>query len=149
MIGVDDLPGINAALNGTAALLLATGWFAIRSKRVTFHKRCMVAAFATSTLFLCTYLTHKALVHGHHTPFLGEGAARIVYFAILISHTVLAVVIVPLAIVTLRRGLRGDLVRHKKLARITLPIWLYVSVTGVVVWWMLYGGAFGPAGRPS
>ena len=149
MIGVYDLPSINATLNGTAALLLATGWCAIRAKRVTFHKRCMVAAFATSTLFLCTYVTHKVLVHGHHTSFPGEGAARAVYLAILLSHTVLAVVTVPLAIVTLRRGLRGDLARHKKLARITLPIWLYVSVTGVVVWWMLYGGAFGPAGRPS
>ena len=149
MIGVDDLPAINAALNGTAALLLTTGWCAIRRKRITFHKRCMVAAFSTSALFLCTYLTHKALVHGHHTPFPGEGAARAVYLAILLSHTVLAVVVVPLAIVTLRRGLRGDLARHKRLARITLPIWLYVSVTGVVVWWMLYGGAFGPAGRPS
>ena len=88
-------------------------------------------------------------MHGHHTPFPGEGAARAVYLAILLSHTVLAVVVVPLAIVTLRRGLRGDIARHKRLARITLPIWLYVSVTGVVVWWMLYGGAFGPAGRSS
>ncbi len=144
MIGVDDLPRINAALNGLAALLLTTGWFAIRRKRVAFHQRCMVAAFATSTLFLGTYLTHKALVHGHHTPFPGDGAARTIYLAILLSHTVLAVATVPLAIVTLRRGLRGDLARHKKLARITLPVWLYVSVTGVVVWWMLYGGAFGP-----
>ena len=144
MIGVDDLPRINAALNALAALLLTAGWFAIRRKRVTFHKRCMVAAFATSTLFLCTYLTHKALVRGHHTPFPGEGAARAVYLAILLSHTVLAVATVPLAIVTLRRGLRGEIERHKRLARITLPIWLYVSVTGVVIWWMLYGGAFVP-----
>jgi putative membrane protein len=149
VIGVDDLPPIDAALNGLAAALLTTGWFAIRSKRVTLHKRCMVSAFATSTLFLCTYLTHKALVHGHHTPFPGEGAARAIYLSILLSHTVLAVVTVPLAIVTLRRGLRGDLARHKRLARVTLPIWLYVSVTGVVVWWMLYGGAFGPAARAS
>ena len=144
MIGVDDLPAIDAALNGLAAALLTTGWFAIRSRRVALHKRCMVAAFATSMLFLCTYLTHKALVHGHHTPFPGEGAARAVYFTILVSHTVLAVVVVPLAIVTLRRGLRGEIDRHRRLARITWPIWLYVSVTGVVIWWMLYSGTFGP-----
>jgi uncharacterized membrane protein YozB (DUF420 family) len=143
MFGAHDLPAVNAALNATAATLLLTGFVAIKQKRVALHKACMVAAFATSTLFLVTYVTHKILIKGH-TPFAGAGLARAVYFTILISHTILAVTTLPLAIVTLRRGLRGEIEKHRRLARITWPIWLYVSVTGVVIWWMLYGGTFGP-----
>jgi uncharacterized membrane protein YozB (DUF420 family) len=143
MFGAHDLPAVNAALNATAATLLTVGFVAIKRKRVALHKACMVAAFATSSLFLVTYVTHKILIKGH-TPFAGAGLARAVYFTILISHTILAVTTLPLAIVTLRRGLRGELEKHRRLARVTWPIWLYVSVTGVVIWWMLYGGAFGP-----
>lgn len=142
MIGAHDLPAVNAALNGTAATLLLAGFVAIKRKRVAVHKFFMVAAFVTSTLFLACYVTHKIVVRVH-TPFPGEGAARAVYFTILVSHTILAMATLPLAIVTLRRGLRGDIERHRRLARITWPVWLYVSVTGVVIWWMLYGGAFG------
>jgi putative membrane protein len=142
MVGAHDLPALNAALNATAATLLLTGFVAIKKKRVALHKACMVSAFATSSLFLVSYVTHKVLVRVH-TPFPGEGAARAVYFTILVSHTILAAATLPLAIVTLRRAWRGEIERHRKIARITWPVWLYVSVTGVVIWWMLYGGAFG------
>jgi uncharacterized membrane protein YozB (DUF420 family) len=143
MLEAHDLPAVNAVLNATAATLLLTGFVAIRRKKVALHKACMIAAFATSTLFLVSYLAHKILIHGH-TPFPGVGTARAVYFTILVSHTLLAVTTLPLAIVTLRRGLRGEIEKHRRLARITWPIWLYVSVTGVVIWWMLYSGTFGP-----
>jgi uncharacterized membrane protein YozB (DUF420 family) len=142
MLEAHDLPAVNAVLNATAATLLLTGFVAIKAKKVALHKACMISAFATSTLFLVSYLTHKILIRGH-TPFPGVGSARAVYFTILVSHTLLAVTTLPLAIVTLRRGLRGEIDKHRRLARITWPVWLYVSVTGVVIWWMLYGGAFG------
>jgi len=142
MLEVRDLPALNAILNATSATLLVTGFIAIRRKRVALHKTCMLTAFAVSCLFLVSYVTHKALAG--HTPFPGSGGAYAAYFAILLSHMILAAATLPLSIVTLRRGLRGEIARHKKLARITWPIWLYVSVTGVVVWWMLYGGAFVP-----
>lgn len=144
MVGAQDLPAVNAALNATAATLLTIGFVAIKRKRVALHKLCMVAAFATSTLFLACYVTHKILIRGHR-PFPGQGVARAIYFTILVSHTLLAITTLPLAIVTLRRGLRGEIERHRRLARITWPVWLYVSITGVVIWWMLYGGAFGAA----
>lgn len=145
MPDVHDLPAVNACLNALAATLLVAGFAAIRRRNVALHKACMLAAFATSILFLASYLTHKALAG--HTPFLGAGAVRIVYFTILISHTVLAAAVVPLALTTLVLALRGRIERHKRLARITWPVWLYVSITGVVIWWMLFSGAFGP--RPS
>ena len=130
------LPAVNASLNATSAFLLTLGFIFIRQRAITAHTMCMLAACGTSTLFLISYITY----HIHHgaTPFPGEGFIRIIYFAILISHTILAVVIVPLAIITLYRGLRGQFVKHVAIARLTLPIWLYVSVTGVVVYWMLY-----------
>ena len=130
------LPAVNAGLNSTSALLLTLGYIFIRQRAITAHTMCMLAACGTSTLFLISYLFY----HYHHgsTPFAGQGPVRLVYFAILISHTTLAVVIVPLAIVTLARGLRGNFSKHVRLARVTLPLWLYVSVTGVVVYWMLY-----------
>lgn len=133
---ISTLPAVNAGLNLTSALLLILGYFFIRQRAVTAHTMTMLGACGTSTLFLISYLTY----HYHHgsTPFTGQGWIRVVYFTILISHTILAVVIVPLAILTLVRGLRGRFDKHVRVARITLPIWLYVSVTGVVVYWMLY-----------
>ena len=130
------LPALNAALNATSAVLLVLGYLFIRQRLMKSHTICMVTAFTTSVLFLISYLTY----HFHHgsTPFQGQGAIRLVYFAILISHTILAVVIVPLASVTLFRGLTGNFAKHVKIARFTFPLWLYVSVTGVVIYWMLY-----------
>ena len=136
MFDVTQLPAVNATLNGTAATLLAAGYLCIRRGRIDLHRRCMLAAFATSALFLVSYLVYHAQVGSR--PFTGEGPVRVVYFTILVSHIVLAAAILPLAIVTLRRGLRRDDARHAALARWTLPIWLYVSVTGVAVYWMLY-----------
>jgi uncharacterized membrane protein YozB (DUF420 family) len=131
-----DLPAVNAALNALAALLLATGWILIRSGRERAHRACMLSAFATSTLFLACYLVYHAL-HGS-TPFTGTGGVRVAYFTILLSHTLLAAAVPPLALLTLWAGLRDRRARHRRLARWTLPIWLYVSVTGVAVYWMLY-----------
>lgn len=136
MFEVTQLPAVNATLNGIAAVLLAAGYACIRRGRIDLHRRCMVAAFATSALFLVSYLVYHAQAGSR--PFTGEGAVRAAYFTILVSHIVLAAAILPLAIVTLRRGLRRDDARHAALARWTLPIWLYVSVTGVAVYWMLY-----------
>ncbi len=136
MFEVTQLPTVNAALNGIAATLLAAGYVCIRRGRVDLHRRCMLAAFATSALFLVSYVAYHAQAGSR--PFAGEGAVRVVYFTVLVSHIVLAAAILPLAIVTLRRGLRRDDARHVAIARWTLPIWLYVSVTGVVVYWMLY-----------
>ena len=136
MLEVTQLPAVNATLNGVAATLLAAGFVCIRRGRVDLHRRFMLAAFATSALFLASYLVYHAQVGSR--PFTGEGPVRVVYFTILVSHIVLAAAILPLAIVTLRRGLRRDDARHAALAKWTLPIWLYVSVTGVAVYWMLY-----------
>jgi len=130
------LPTLNAFLNALSALLLTTGYYFIRRRRITAHKRCMVAAVATSCLFLASYLTYHFQIGSK--PFQGQGVIRIVYFSILISHTTLAAAIVPLVIMTLRRAWKGNFERHARLARRTLPLWLYVSVTGVVVYWMLY-----------
>lgn len=136
MIEIADLPAINAMLNGLSAGLLATGYVLIRRGRVTPHKACMLAAFGASVLFLISYLIYHA--HVGSKPFLGEGFIRIVYFTVLISHVVLAVTIFPLALVTISRALRARFDRHVALARWTLPIWLYVSVTGLIVYFMLY-----------
>lgn len=136
MFEVTQLPAVNASLNAVAAVLLAVGYGCIRRGRVDLHRRCMLAAFATSALFLASYLVYHAQAGSR--PFTGEGPIRVVYFTVLVSHVVLAAAILPLAVVTLRRGLRRDDARHAALARWTLPIWLYVSVTGVVVYWMLY-----------
>ncbi len=130
------LPELNAILNATAASLLLLGFLFIRRKNILAHKICMGAAFTTSTLFLISYLVHHARVGS--VSFTGEGWIRTFYFALLISHIVLAVAIVPMALMTLTRALRGEFDRHARLARRTLPLWLYVSVTGVVVYWMLY-----------
>ena len=135
-VSLTDLPALNAALNGISALLLASGYLCIRRQRVTAHKVCMGSAFVTSTLFLIFYLTYH--YHVGSVPFGGRGWIRAAYFTILISHTILAATIVPLALVTLSRALRGRFSKHVRIARWTLPLWLYVSVTGVVVYWMLY-----------
>ena len=130
------LPALNAALNATSGVLLILGLIFIKQRLMKSHTICMVAACMTSVLFLISYLTY----HFHHgsTHFQGHGLIRFVYFAILISHTILAVVIVPLASITLFRGLMGNFPKHKAIARITFPLWLYVSVTGVVIYFMLY-----------
>jgi uncharacterized membrane protein YozB (DUF420 family) len=131
-----DLPALNAVLNTTSALLLLAGYRLVRSGRREAHRRVMLAALATSALFLVSYLAYHAQVGS--VRFTGQGPVRAVYFAILISHTVLAAAIVPLVVVTLARALRGRFDAHRRLARYTLPLWLYVSVTGVAVYLMLY-----------
>ena len=135
-LSLGHLPALNAALNGLSALLLASGYLCIRRQKVTAHKACMGSAFVISTLFLLSYLTYH--YHVGFVPFRGQGGIREVYFAILISHTTLAATILPLALVTLSRALRGQFSKHVRVARWTLPLWFYVSVTGVVVYWMLY-----------
>lgn len=131
-----DLPALNAALNATAAVLLIVGYTLIRRGRIPQHRRVMIAAFCTSVLFLISYLVYHAHVGSKHFP--GHGLVRGVYLAILLTHTVLAAAVPPLALVTLWRGLSARYDRHRRIARWTLPIWLYVSVTGVVVYLMLY-----------
>ena len=131
-----DLPALNAGLNATSAALLTLGFFLIRNGRREAHKRAMLAALCCSSLFLVSYLVYHAQVGS--VRFRGQGPVRTVYFAILISHTILAVTVVPLALVTLVRALQARFDRHRRIARITLPIWGYVSVTGVIVYWMLY-----------
>ena len=133
---VHDLPTLNAVLNASSAALLLWGWLLIRRGRREAHRRVMIAALVCSGLFLTSYLIYHAQVGS--VRFQGQGAVRTAYFAILISHTVLAVCIVPLVAVTVTRALRGRFERHRRLARVTLPLWAYVSVTGVVVYWMLY-----------
>jgi putative membrane protein len=136
MIPLTDFPLLDAALNATSAVLLTLGFVFIRRKNIPAHKACMLSAFATSTLFLICYLWY----HAHHgvTHFTGQGLARAFYFTLLGSHTVLAAVIVPLVLMTLYRAWRERFQQHRKIARWTLPLWLYVSITGVVVYWMLY-----------
>jgi uncharacterized membrane protein YozB (DUF420 family) len=131
-----DLPTLNAILNSISAVLIVTGYCLIRARRIEAHRKVMLAAFTSSTLFLASYLVYHAQVGSVH--FRGTGAIRTVYFTILITHTLLAAVVAPMVIVTLFRGLKGRFPSHRKLARVTLPIWLYVSVTGVVVYAMLY-----------
>jgi uncharacterized membrane protein YozB (DUF420 family) len=133
---VSSLPALNATLNATSAILLTIGWFLIKARRIQAHRRCMIAAFTSSSLFLTSYLMYHAQVGSK--PYPGTGVMRTIYFSILIPHVVLAAAVLPMAILTLRRGLRRDDARHKRLARITLPLWLFVSVTGVVVYVMLY-----------
>ncbi len=131
------LPTINALLNSLSALFLIVGFFYIRQRKVPQHRAMMIAAFATSTLFLVSYLWYH-FSGTMITKFTGDGIARVVYFTILISHSVLAVAVPPLAIITLWRGLKLNEAKHRKIARWTLPLWLYVSVTGVAVYVMLY-----------
>ena len=131
-----DLPAVNAGLNALSGILLLIGATFIRLRRERAHRACMLAAFVTSTLFLVSYLVYHGL-HGS-TPFTGQGVLRTFYFTILLSHTLLAAIVPPLAILTVVAALRNQRQRHRRLARWTLPIWLYVSVTGVTVYWLLY-----------
>jgi putative membrane protein len=133
---VADLPLLNASLNATAALLLVVGYVLIRRGQVLRHRAVMIAACAVSACFLTSYVIYHA--NAGSRPFPGRGPIRIVYFTILITHVILAAAVPPLAIVTLARGLRARFDRHVAIARWTLPIWLYVSVTGVIVYLMLY-----------
>jgi protein SCO1/2/putative membrane protein len=136
------LPAVNAVLNGAATLLLLTGFVLIRNGCVTAHKRVMLSAFGVSIVFLACYLTyHFGLQHytgSSSKPFPADHPGRPVYLGILLTHVVLAAAVPVLAIVTIVRALRQDWVRHRRIARITFPVWLYVSVTGVIIYWMLY-----------
>ena len=136
MLALADLPALNAVLNATSAILLSAGYRFIRRRQITAHKRCMLAACATSALFLMSYLTYHYYVGS--MPFRGQGWVRPLYFTLLISHTALAATIVPLAIMTLFRAWKADFRKHARLARWTWPIWMYVSVTGVIIYVMLY-----------
>lgn len=133
---IADLAALNAVLNGTAAVFLVAGYLLIRRGRVAPHKRCLLAALATSALFLVSYVVYHANTGSR--PFPGQGAVRVVYFGILITHVALAAVILPLALTTAARGLKAQYDRHVRIARWTLPLWIYVSITGVVIYLMLY-----------
>jgi len=136
VINVTDLPLVNAVLNGTSTVLLLIGYVFIRRRKQKVHKILMIAALTTSTLFLISYLIYHYNVGS--VSFSGQGSIRTVYFAILISHSFLAAAVPPMAIVTLVRALRRRFDKHKIIARLTLPIWLYVSITGVAIYVMLY-----------
>jgi len=136
VIGAQALPTVNAILNASAALLLVWGYTLIRRGRRQSHKRVMLAAFAVSVLFLVSYLVYHS--QAGTVRFQKTGAIRTVYFSVLLSHTVLAAAVPVMAVITLARGLKGRYERHRAIARWTLPVWLYVSVTGVMVYWMLY-----------
>jgi uncharacterized membrane protein YozB (DUF420 family) len=131
-------PALNAVLNGTSGVLIGSGLYFIRKRKIEAHKRLMIAAFITSTLFLISYLYYHLGLRAGVTHFQGQGISRPIYFSILISHTILAVVVVPFILVTLYRALKGSFARHKAIAPYTWAIWMYVSVTGVVIYLMLY-----------
>ena len=135
-MSIHDLPAVNATLNAVSGVLLMAGYLLMRARRIDLHRRVMLAAFITSSLFLASYLIYHAQVGS--VRFTRQGLVRPLYFAILITHVSLAVVTLPLAVVTLSRGLAARYPKHRAIARWTLPIWLYVSVTGVVVYVMLY-----------
>lgn len=136
MLDIRALPSLNALLNATSAALLVAGYLFIRRRNIAAHRTCMLGAVVASAAFFVSYAIYHA--HAGTTKFAGTGWVRPVYFAILISHTLLAAVIVPMALTTLVRALRGDFARHRAIARWTLPLWLYVSVTGVLIYLMLY-----------
>jgi uncharacterized membrane protein YozB (DUF420 family) len=130
------LPTVNALLNSTATVLLVLGFVFIKQKKIAQHRACMLGAVGVSALFLVCYLIHHAQVGS--VPFRGPAALRPIYYAILIPHVILAATVVPMALVTVRRALKGNIEKHRPLARVTLPIWVFVSVSGVVVYLMLY-----------
>src|SRR5262245_58530602 len=133
---VSALPAFNAGLNATCALFLTAGYLFVRSGNVRAHRACMLVALGVSVLFLVSYVTYHSAFGSR--PFAGQGWLRWVYFPVLVSHIVLAAGIVPLALITIYRALRGDLPGHRRVARWTFPLWLYVSVGGVMVYWLLY-----------
>jgi uncharacterized membrane protein YozB (DUF420 family) len=138
-VPIDQLPHLNAALNATASVLLVTGWVLIKARRIAQHRLCMIAAVIVSAAFLTSYVIYHA--HVGSKPYPGTGVLRTIYFAILIPHVILAAVTLPIILVTFVRGLRRQDERHRRIARWTMPIWLFVSVSGVVVYLMLYHGA--------
>ena len=135
---VNFLPTLNAILNATSGILITIGFFLIRRGRIAAHRACMIGAVISSSLFLISYLVYHIGFKAGVSRFTGTGWIRPVYFGILISHTILAITIVPLIAVTLTRALRGRFILHRRIARWTFPMWLYVSVTGVIVYLMLY-----------
>ncbi len=137
-MSVADLPKLNASLNALATVFIALGWWFITHERKRAHIACMISALVASTVFLGTYVLHKILVHGVHTKFGGDGVWVPIYYILLISHLVLAMVIVPMVIMTVIPALRARFDRHRRIGRWTMPVWLYVSVTGVLVYFMLY-----------
>ena len=137
-LGPTFFPALNAFLNGSSAVLIGCGYYLIKTGRREAHKRMMIAAVVTSALFLISYLYCHVVLRAGVTHFKGEGVWRPMYYGILLSHTFLAVVVVPLVLITLSRALKGNFARHKAIARYTFPIWMYVSVTGVVIFVMLY-----------
>jgi uncharacterized membrane protein YozB (DUF420 family) len=141
MFELSHLPTLNASLNATGAVLLFSGYYFIRQQNITAHRFCMASAFVVSVLFLCSYLYYHA--HAGSTRFTGVGWIRPVYFTILLTHTVLAAIVPFLAVMTLYRALQQEWDKHRRIARWTLPIWLYVSVTGVVIYGLLYH-VYGP-----
>ena len=136
MLSVHDLPAVNASLNALSGVLLVTGYALMRARRIALHRTFMLAAFGSSVAFLICYVVYHAQVGS--VPFPRHGFVRPLYFTILITHVVLAVSLPPLAIITLTRGLKGRYPQHRRIARWTFPIWLYVSVTGVLVYVLLY-----------
>jgi uncharacterized membrane protein YozB (DUF420 family) len=134
--GAAALPALNASLNATCAVLLLVGWTAIRRRRIGVHRACMLAACVVSALFLVSYVAYHYLAGSR--PFGGQAWIRWVYFPILISHVVLAAAMVPFVLTTVYRALSGNFARHVRIARVTLPVWLYVSITGVIVYLLLY-----------
>jgi uncharacterized membrane protein YozB (DUF420 family) len=146
LIPLRAFPALNASLNGTSGALLLAGYGFIRNGKVSWHRACMIAACACSTIFLAAYLYFH--FHAGIIRFGGQGWVRPLYFTLLISHTTLAVVIVPLVVITLARGLSSRFASHRAIARWTFPLWLYVSVTGVVIYWLLYI-AYTPIGAPA
>jgi uncharacterized membrane protein YozB (DUF420 family) len=136
-VTLHDLPAVNGTLNGLSAILLSAGFVFVKQKKIAAHRACMIAAFGTSVLFLICYLTYHIAVHTM-TPFHNPAWFRPIYLTILLTHTVLAVVVVPMVLVTLSRALRQRFDKHRQIARWTWPVWMYVSVTGVVVYLILY-----------
>jgi uncharacterized membrane protein YozB (DUF420 family) len=141
-MSVHDLPAVNASLNGLSAIFLTAGFISIRRKNISAHKCCMISAFVTSCIFLVCYLSYHTylgvVLHQGPTRFENPAWFRPYYLVILLTHTVLAMVIVPMILITLSRALREKFDKHKRIARWTWPIWMYVSITGVVVYWLLY-----------
>ena len=137
-MSVSVLPALNAGLNSIATILLIAGFLFIKNENKTAHRFCMLGAFFVSCVFLITYVLHKILVRGVHTPFGGEGLLRTFYYGMLISHIILAIAIVPLILITMNHAIRARFERHRAWARWTFPLWFYVSVTGVLIYFMLY-----------
>lgn len=138
-MSLTDLPAVNATLNGLSALLLAAGFVFIKRGNKTAHRNCMIAALVSSSVFLVGYVVHKVfVVKGVNTPFAGPAALKPWYLLMLASHVILAMFIVPLALISMTLGLKGRFETHKKVSRWTWPLWMYVSVTGVLIYWLLY-----------